>query len=77
MGPSYKNHIEKYRDYYRQISSKVTAMELNVHGNPLILASVYIPHGCANDDRTRKRAWEDLAKLYSRNARGNQHNRNT
>ena len=31
------------------------AMELNMHGSPFIIASVYIPHENTNDER----AWED------------------
>ena len=35
------------------------AMELNMHGNPLVIASVYIPHESTNGERIRERAWED------------------
>ena len=41
------------------------AMELNMHGNPLIIASVYIPHENTNDERTRQRAWEDLTDFVT------------
>ena len=60
VGLCYKNYIEKYRNYYRQVSSNMIAMELNMHGNPLIIASVYTPHENTNDERKRQRAWEDL-----------------
>ena len=41
------------------------AMELNMHGNPLIIASVYIPHENTNDERIRQRAWEDLTDFIT------------
>ena len=65
VGLCYKNYIEKYRNYYRQVSSNMIAMELNMHGNPLIIASVYIPHENTNDERTRQRAWEDLTDFVT------------
>ena len=41
------------------------ATELNTQGNPLIIASVYIPHENSNDDRIRQRAWEDLTDFIT------------
>ena len=35
------------------------SMEINMHGNPLIIISVYIPHD-DSDDNSRDRVWEDL-----------------
>ena len=40
-------------------------MELNMHGNPIIIASAYIPHDNTNDDRIRQRAWEDLTNFIN------------
>ena len=65
VGLCYKNYIEQYRNYYRQVSSNMIAMELNMHGNPLIIASAYIPHESTNDERTRQRAWEDLTDFVT------------
>ena len=65
VGLCYKNYIEKYRNYYRQVSSNMIAMELNMHGNPLIITSVYIPHENTNDERIRQRAWEDLTNFIT------------
>ena len=65
VGICYKNYIEKYRNYYRQVSSNMIAMELNMHGDPLIIASVYIPHENTNDERIRQRAWEDLTDFIT------------
>ena len=59
VGICYKNYIEKYRNYYRQVPSNMIAMELNTHGNPPIITSAYIPHENTNDERIRQRAWED------------------
>ena len=41
------------------------AMELNMHGNPLIIASVRIPHESINDETVRQRAWEDLSDFVT------------
>ena len=57
--------MNKYRNYYRQVSSNMTAMELNVQGNPLILASVHIPHESTNDEIIRQRAGEDLTDFVT------------
>ena len=43
----------------------MTAMKLNMHGNPLIIASVYIPHENTDDEITRQRAWEDLTDFVT------------
>ena len=63
VGFCYKNYMGKYRNYYRQISSSLIGMELNMHGNQIIIASAYIPHDNTNDDRIRQRTWEDLPIL--------------
>ena len=60
VGICYKSYVEKSRNYYRQVSSNMVAMELNMRGNPLIIASVYIPHESTNDEIIRQRAWEDI-----------------
>ena len=65
VGLCYNKYIEKYRNYYRQVSSNMIAMELNMHGNPLIIASVHIPHENTNDERIRQRAWEDLTDFVT------------
>ena len=61
----YNNYMEKYRNYYRQVSSNLIAMELNMHGNPIIITFAYIPHDSTNDDRIRQRAWEDLTNFIN------------
>lgn len=45
--------MEKYRNYYRQVSSNLIAMELNMHGNPITITSAYLPLDDTNDDRIR------------------------
>ena len=51
--------MEEYRNYYKQISSNIMSMEINMHGNPMIIISTYIPHD-DSDNKSRDRAWEDL-----------------
>ena len=38
------------------------SMEINMHGNPMIIISTYIPHD-DSDNNSRDRAWEDLSGL--------------
>ena len=59
------SYVGKYRNYYRQVSSNLIAMELNMHGNPIIITPAYIPHDSTNDDRIRQRAWEDLINFIN------------
>ena len=54
-----------YRNYYRQVSCNLIVLELNMHGNLLIIASAYIPHDDTNEDRVRQRAWEDLPNFVN------------
>ena len=65
VGFYYTSCMEKYRNYYRQISSNLIAMELNTHCNPIIITSAYIPHDNTNDDRIRQRTWEDLTNFIN------------
>ena len=55
-----RNYMDKYRNYYKQISSYIMSMEINMHGNPMIIISAYIPHD-DSDNNSRDRAWEDLS----------------
>ena len=65
VGICYNNYMEKYRNYHRQVPSNLIAMELNMHGNPIMVTSAYIPHDSTNDDRIRRRAWEDLTNFIN------------
>ena len=57
--------MEKYRNYYKQISSNIMSMEINMHGNPMIIISTYIPHD-DSDNNSRDRVWEDLSGLLEK-----------
>ena len=66
VGFCYKRYIEKCKNYYRQVSSNLIAMELIMHGSPLIRNCIgTYPHDSTNDDRIRQRAWEDLANFIT------------
>ena len=43
-GICYNNKIEKYRNNHKQIESHIMTIEINMHGNPMVIASTYIPH---------------------------------
>ena len=43
----------------------MTAMELNMHGNPPRIATVRLPHENTNDEIIRQRAWEDLTDFIT------------
>ena len=42
VGICYRNYMETHRNYYKQNSSNIMAMEINMHGNPIIRISTYI-----------------------------------
>ena len=60
VGICYRNHMEKYTNHYKQFSSNIMSMETNMHGSPLVIISVYIPHG-DSDNNSRDRVWEYLS----------------
>ena len=60
VGICYRNYVKKYRNHYKQISSNIMSMEINMHGNPLIIISVYTPHD-DSDSNSRDRVCEDLS----------------
>ena len=51
--------MDKYRNYYKQISSNIMSMEIDMHGNPIIIISAYIPHD-DSDNNSRDKVWEYL-----------------
>ena len=62
VGLCYKINFEKYRTNYLQVSSNVAAMELSMHGNPLVIVSCYLPHDAVLQRTQPKRtaAWKEL-----------------
>ena len=44
VGFCYNRRIEKYRNHYIQHSSHLTEMEINMHGNPAVVLTAYMPH---------------------------------
>ena len=51
----------KYRNHYIQHSSHLVEMEINSHGNNLVILGVYIPHDLVHEP-TRTNIWENLSK---------------
>ena len=60
VGIWYRNYMEKYRDYYKQISSNIMSMGISMHGNPMVIISTYMPHD-DSDNNSRDRVWEYLS----------------
>ena len=63
--------MEKYRNHYLQHSSRLAEMEINMHGNPLVILSAHMPHD-ASAEIERLAAWEEM----SNRTRGISHNKN-
>ena len=59
-GFCYNRGIEKYRNRYIQHSSHLAEMEINMHGNPLVIITAYMPHG-ASAEIERLAAWEEMS----------------
>ena len=49
VGFCYKRRKEQYRNYYLQHSSHLAEMEINMHGNPLVILPAYMPHDASNE----------------------------
>ena len=60
VGICYRRRVEKYRNHYIQHTSHLAEIDINMHGNPLLILSVYIPHDAANAD-SRIAAWDRLS----------------
>ena len=59
VGFCYSRKLEKYRNHYTQHSSHLSEMEINMHGNPLVVLSAYMPHD-ASEETNRLAAWEEM-----------------
>ena len=58
VGICCRSYMGKHRNHYKQISSNIMPMETNMHGNPLTIISVYIPHD-DGDNISRDKVWGD------------------
>ena len=63
--------IGKYRNHCIQHSSHLAEMEINMHGNPLVILTAYMPHD-ASAEIKRLAAWEEI----SNRIRNVTHNKN-
>ena len=66
-----RRRIDKYRNHYLQHSSHLAEMEINMHGNPLVIHTAYMPHD-ASDGIQQFVAWEEM----SNRIRNISHNKN-
>ena len=62
----------KYRNYYKQISSNIMSMEINMHGNPMIIISTYIPHD--DSDNNSRQSMGRFKWIHWRHTRSNKGN---
>eukprot|EP00972_Heterocapsa_arctica_P064740 9552854-Heterocapsa_arctica.AAC.1 len=46
--------MEFFRNYDQQVDSNMMEIEINMHGNPLVIMSAYIPHDGVHEDSRRK-----------------------
>ena len=51
--------IEKYRNHYLRHSRHLAEMDINVHGNPLVILSAYMPHDASTENK-RLAAWGNV-----------------
>eukprot|EP00972_Heterocapsa_arctica_P003952 588015-Heterocapsa_arctica.AAC.1 len=54
VGICYNKTMERYSNYYQQVDSNVMGIEINMHGNPLIIMCAYVPHDAAHGDKRLK-----------------------
>ena len=60
VGFCYNRRIEKYRNHYIQHSSHLAEIEINMHGNPLVMLTAYMPHD-ASAEIKRLAACEEMS----------------
>eukprot|EP00972_Heterocapsa_arctica_P057002 8410641-Heterocapsa_arctica.AAC.1 len=59
-----KRSLDNYRNYYQQVYSNMMEIEINMHGNPLIIITACLPHDGVNEDK-RLPIWEHLSNRIS------------
>ena len=64
VGICYNNKMSKYINNDKQIDSHITTVEISMHGNPMVIASIYIPQN-QTPDIPRQHAWELLDETIS------------
>ena len=64
VGFCYSRRIEKYSNHYIQHSSHLAEIEINMHGNPLVILSAYMPHDASNKIKLFT-AWEDMSNIIT------------
>jgi exonuclease III len=52
VGFCYKKLLERYRNHYQQIDSNMMNIEINMHGNSLVIITAYIPHDLVSEEET-------------------------
>ena len=62
VGFCYNRRIDKYRNHYIQHSSHLAEMEINMHANPLVIFTAYMPHD-ASAEIKRLAAWEEMSNI--------------
>ena len=60
VGFCYNRRIGKYRNHYIQHSSHLAGMGINMHGNPLVILTAYMPHDASLEIK-RLTAWEEMS----------------
>eukprot|EP00972_Heterocapsa_arctica_P098127 14478323-Heterocapsa_arctica.AAC.1 len=59
VGFCYKRSMGKHRNYDQHIDNNMMEIEINMHGNPLVIMTAYMPHDGVNEDK-RLPNWENL-----------------
>ena len=60
VGFCFNRRMEKYRNHYIQHSSRIAEMETNMHGNPLVILTAYMPHGASAEIKWLA-AWKEMS----------------
>eukprot|EP00972_Heterocapsa_arctica_P042016 6196346-Heterocapsa_arctica.AAC.1 len=63
--------MERFRNYYQQVDSNMIEIEINMHGNPLVIMSAYIPHDGVHEDSRLKKAPREKAAFKLVGSQGN------
>ena len=66
VGSCYNRRVEKYRNHYLQHSSHIAEIEINMHGNPLVILSLYMPHDASNEIKRHNMPHAAWGKMFKR-----------
>eukprot|EP00972_Heterocapsa_arctica_P052492 7721657-Heterocapsa_arctica.AAC.1 len=51
VGICYKRSMDIFCNYYQQVDSNMMEIDINMHGNPLVIMTAYVLHDGVNEEK--------------------------